>query len=89
METFKYNLLHNWNVIRIIRLVLSIVIIVQAVQIHDALFGVLGFFFFYQAITNTGCCGVNGCAPNVPTPHNDPEEISFTEIKNSADGNQG
>lgn len=39
METLKYNLVNNWNVIRLIRLALSIIIIVQAVQIHDVLFG--------------------------------------------------
>ena len=45
METLKYNLVNNWNVIRLIRLALSIIIIVQAVQIHDVLFGLFVTFF--------------------------------------------
>ncbi|HNE51324.1 MAG TPA: hypothetical protein PKM51_08910 [Chitinophagales bacterium] len=88
LETFKYNLLNNWNAVRIIRLVLSIIIIVQSVQIHDALFGGLGAFFMYQALSNTGCCGVNGCAPStMKTPANTAEEIEFTEVKNNNHAN--
>ncbi|MBK9792076.1 MAG: hypothetical protein IPP60_02985 [Sphingobacteriales bacterium] len=81
METLKYNLVNNWNVIRLIRLALSIIIIVQAVQIHDVLFGLFGTFFLYQALSNTGCCGVNGCAPSVSKSSGDTEEIEFTEVK--------
>lgn len=81
METFKYNLVNNWNVVRLIRLALSLIIIVQAIQIHDVLFGVFGSFFLYQALSNTGCCGVNDCAPATNKPINESEEIEFTEIK--------
>ncbi len=63
METLKYNLINNWNIIRLIRLGLSIIILVQAIHIHDVLFGIFGGFFMFQAFTNTGCCGVNSCAP--------------------------
>lgn len=81
METFKYNLVNNWNAIRLIRLALSVIIIVQAVQIHDALFGFLGAFFMYQALSNTGCCGVNGCAPTISKSTEQSEEVEFTGIK--------
>lgn len=88
MDTFKYNLINNWNVVRLIRLGLSIIIIVQAFQIRDALFGGLGAFFLYQALTNTGCCGVNGCAPTAQSKNNNSNEIEFTEIKNYADNKE-
>lgn len=81
METLKYNLVNNWNVIRLIRLALSIIIIVQAVQVHDVLFGLLGTFFLYQALSNTGCCGVNSCIPSVNKSSGVTEEIEFTEVK--------
>jgi len=88
LETFKYNLTNNWNPIRIIRLVLSIIIIVQAVQIQDALFGFMGTFFLYQALGNTGCCGVNGCAPSAIHSFVDAtDEVEFSEIKNQSDAN--
>jgi hypothetical protein len=54
---------------------------VQAVQIHDVLFGLFGTFFLYQALSNTGCCGVNGCAPSVNKSVSGTEEIEFTEVK--------
>ncbi|MEN9449219.1 MAG: hypothetical protein RJA25_2509 [Bacteroidota bacterium] len=88
IETFKYNLVNNWNIIRMIRLALSVIIIVQSLQIHDALFGALGVFFLYQALTNTGCCGASGCTPtNTFSPKDTPEEVEFTEIKNQKDAN--
>jgi hypothetical protein len=51
------------------------------------LFGIFGSFFLYQALTNTGCCGVNGCAPNTSKPINETEEVQFTEVKKHQDGN--
>ena len=80
--TFKYNLLNNWNVIRVIRLVLSVIIMAQAIQIHDALFGFLGCFFMYQALSNTGCCGVNGCASAIQKNTDNSEQTEFTEVNN-------
>ena len=82
-STFIYNLTNNWNLIRLIRLALSIIIIVQAVQLRDMLFGAFGTFFLYQALTNTGYCGSNGCAPSTTQKiNNHSEEIEFTEVKN-------
>ncbi len=81
LTTFKYNLTNNWNVIRLIRLALSVIILVQAVQMHDMLFGVFGSFFLYQSLTNTGCCGSGGCAPAI-NKKDSTEEVEFTEIKN-------
>lgn len=86
LQTIKYNLFHNWNAIRIIRLVLSVIIIIQAVQIHDVLFGLLGVFFLYQALSNTGCCAMNTCSPT-PTTNSNTQEVAveFEEIKNIKD----
>ena len=60
---------------------MSLFIIVQSIQLHDPLFGLFGSFFLYQALTNTGCCGVKGCAPAV-NKNDTSEEIEFTEVKN-------
>lgn len=81
ITTFKYKLMNNWNVIRFIRLALSIIIIAQAFQTQDMLFGIFGSFFLYQALTNTGCCGANSCAPNTNKPITATEEVQFTELK--------
>lgn len=84
LQTFKYNLFHNWTIIRIIRLTLSVIIIVQAIQLHDALFGVFGFFFLYQALSNTGCCAMNNCATTSTTNAIDEKEIELEEVKNKS-----
>jgi hypothetical protein len=80
-ETIKYNLFNNWNIVRGIRLAISIFIIVQAIQLHDMLFGLFGCFFLYQALTNTGCCATTGCVPTIHKNDNK-DEVEFTEVKN-------
>jgi len=81
LETFKFNLLNNWTIMRWIRFALSIIILVQAIQLHDALFGVLGLFFLYQAVSNTGCCATSNCAAPIHTTKNN-SDIEFEEVKN-------
>lgn len=78
----KETLLTDWNLMRILRLGLGIYIAVQAIETQSALSGVVAVFFLFQAVTNTGCCGSNGCA--VPTNKNNPntnEEVEYEEIK--------
>lgn len=78
----KETILQNWNFMRFLRLGLGIYIAYQAVETLSIFSGVVAVFFIFQAITNTGCCGSNGCA--VPTKKsNSPktEEVEFEEIK--------
>jgi len=78
----KATLLTDWNFMRILRLGLGIYIAVQAVETHSILSGIFAGFFIFQAITNTGCCGSNGCA--VPTKKSNTdkiEEIAYEEVK--------
>jgi len=75
-------LLTNWNFMRVLRLGIGIYIAIQAIDTQSAFAGVVAVFFLFQALTNTGCCGSNGCA--VPTPKSKPEkmeEVDFEEIK--------
>jgi hypothetical protein len=78
----KQTLLTNWNFMRILRLGIGIYIAIQAIDTQSAFAGVVAVFFLFQAITNTGCCGSNGCA--VPIKKSNPdktEEVDFEEIK--------
>lgn len=47
---------------RWLRLGLGLLLAVQAYQMHDTLSGLLAGFLFFQALTNTGCCGNNNCS---------------------------
>jgi len=79
---FKQTLLTGWNFMRWLRLILGGFMAVQALILHDTFSGVFAAFFLFPAFTNTGCCGVGGCA--VPASKNKAtqnEEKSFEEIK--------
>lgn len=82
MDTFKKNLLTGWSLMRVVRLAIGLLIAVQAFQTQSALAGFFAAFFLFQAITNTGCCGVSGCSVK-PGEKNDqhPEDLAFEEIR--------
>lgn len=61
MNIAKYKLLQGWNFIRFLRLVLSIIMLIQALLIKDIFLGVLGVFFLYQVVMNVSCCSQNAC----------------------------
>ena len=81
LENIRYNLFNNWNIIRWIRFAISILIVVQAIQLQDILFGFLGVFFMFQALTNTGCCANNNCATSKENIKN-LDDVGFIEVKN-------
>lgn len=77
------SIFRDWNFIRIVRLVLGIMLIGQAFQIHNVAIGLFGGLFVFQSLTNTGCCGSAGCI--VPQQYKGsekkPEEIEYKEVK--------
>ncbi len=69
----------NWNFMRIFRLVLGIIILVQAIEHRDLLIGILALSFTAMPIFNIGCCGINGCA--VPyKKSNNLKDIDYEEV---------
>ena len=78
----RQTLFTGWNFIRWFRLGFGVFWAAQAIQTHDSLSGFIAVFFLFQAITNTGCCGVNGCAMPITKNKSDKiEEIEYQEIK--------
>jgi hypothetical protein len=57
-------LLAPWGFMRILRLVMGVIIMVQSFINHQPWIGVLGGFFVIQVLMNTGC-GTAGCSPNL------------------------
>jgi hypothetical protein len=75
-------LLTGWNFMRGLRLVLGVIFLMQAIEMRDIITGFIATFFLFQALTNTGCCGSNGCA--VPVNKNkldDIQDVTFEEVK--------
>lgn len=72
----------NWNLFRVIRVALGILIVTQGVIAFDTFSIVLGGVFSAMALFNFGCCGVNGCATDYSSNAtiNSVEEISYEEV---------
>lgn len=78
----KQTVFTGWHFMRWLRLGLGVFIAVQAIQNRDTLSGLIAGFFLFQAVTNTGCCGVNSCAAPVTKSNADKiEDVEFEEIK--------
>lgn len=54
-------LLNNWNISRIIRLVLGIGFAIYATIAKEYILYMLAGFFILQAALNVSCCGSGGC----------------------------
>lgn len=55
----KYRLLYNWNLWRIIRVILSLLFIVSGIITLDYILVIAGVFLFIQALLNTCISCVN------------------------------
>ena len=74
-------ILQGWNFMRIVRLVLGIIIIVQGAMAREAITVILGLLFAGMAVANIGCCGANGCAVSPRSSiKNKTKEISYEEV---------
>lgn len=84
MNSWTQTIFTGWHFMRWARLVIGTYAIVQAYMLHDNMIGFIGAFFLFQAVTNTGCCGVQSCAvPNTKASSQKGEEIQFEEIKHN------
>lgn len=75
--------LQGWNMTRIFRLVLGVVIVIQGVKANDWMFILLGAGFAAMPLFNVGCCANGAC--ETPIRRTDSaaaqKEVEFEEIK--------
>jgi hypothetical protein len=57
----KNKILANWNFIRIIRLIVGIIIIIEAVTSKNYILAIPGVFFAGMAVLNSSCCNNGNC----------------------------
>lgn len=82
MNTIKHTLLSNWNFMRILRLGVGIFLAIEAIKSQDLFSGLIAGFFLFQSLTNTGCCGSQGCSTNISDSNSGKiEDVEFEEIK--------
>lgn len=74
-------ILSGWNLVRILRLVLGIIIIVQGISTKEWTFVMLGSLLTLMPLLNIGCCGPSGC--NVPATQSrrQTKDISYEEVR--------
>jgi hypothetical protein len=81
-ESVNEQLFTNWHLMRWVSLGVGLFFIVQGLRYQDWVSGLIGGFFLFQAVTNTGClCG--NCAvtvPSVKSSGSNVKEVEFTEI---------
>ena len=80
----KERILAPWDWLRIIRLVIGVSVVFQAIVMQSWLLVAAGVLLALMAILNMGC-GVSGCAPTIRAsePLEKNQEISFEEVKSS------
>lgn len=84
MDSIKQRLLTNWHLMRIMRLAIGVWLLVVGIQTHDWAVGLFSVFFLYQAFTDTGCCGTQGCYTSAAKPmvkKEGTEDIEYEEVK--------
>ena len=54
-------ILEGWNFMRILRLVMGIIIIIQGINGGEALYIIIGILFSGMSLANIGCCGTTAC----------------------------
>lgn len=73
--------LTHWNAMRLLRLVLGIIVIVQGVNNGEALYWVLGGMLVLMALANAGCCGAGGCTVDTRrTLLEEEKEVVYEEV---------
>ena len=76
----KNVLTNQWNVFRIVRLVLGVAVIIQGIIASEILLVIAGIVVSGMALLNAGCCGAAGCHVPVSKKKTNAEEISYEEV---------
>lgn len=80
-KNWKNIILRGWNFMRILRFVLSVIVIIEAVKNYDVLFGVIGLVLLLQSVFNVGCCSNGACYTGNVNSEEENKEVVFEEIK--------
>lgn len=79
-KSIKEILFTQWNFFRVVRLLLSIVILIQAVMALSIPLGILGALFLVQVFLSPLGCAAGSCGIPVQN-ENKQKEITYQEIK--------
>jgi hypothetical protein len=79
------SLWQNWRFIRLLRLLLGLAALVQAIVLRDVLLSALGIVLLLMAVFNMGCFNGISCAVNTSgrTNKNTVEDVEYEKVNNS------
>jgi len=86
LNDWKIRLTQGWNFMRLFRLGLAMLVLIEAWRNSEILFAILGGILFFQSLMNVGCCSAAGCdIDHKQTKHRSSavitKETTFEEIK--------
>jgi hypothetical protein len=76
----KQAILTNWTFSRVLRLVLGVVIIIQAIYTRDIPIGIMGLIFTMMPVFNIGCCGAGGCYTPAKKVADATKDVTYEEV---------
>ena len=77
----KNRLLNNWTLPRILRVIIGMIIIGEAIFRADMVTGLAGTIFTAMGVFDVGCCGAGGCYTPLKKTAAVSEDINYEEIK--------
>lgn len=75
------NYFRNWNFMRLLRLAMGILIIVQGFMDNQWMFVALGGLFSLMPFLNIGCYGTSSCSISLPKSDKKTDEITYEEVR--------
>lgn len=75
------NLFKNWNFARLLRLLMGIFLVVEALKSGMWFLVVIGAVFVAMPLLNIGCCNTGKCSVVKPSSKKTNDEIEYEEIK--------
>lgn len=75
------NLKSYWTIIKVFKVALALMVLVQAYMANELFLGIFALFFLGQTLLNVGCGSPAGCGvPSTNKIEKSTEDITFTEV---------
>lgn len=75
------NIIKNWNLVRLLRLVMGIFLVVEAIKSGMWFLVAVGAVFVAMPLLNIGCCATGNCSVRTHNSKNTNDEVEYEEIK--------
>jgi hypothetical protein len=76
----KDRILSNWTLSRILRVIIGMVIIGEAIFRADLISGIAGAIFTGMGVFNIGCCGSGACYTSAKNNKVELKDIGYEEV---------